>query len=94
MRQEYQNAYLNAVRAMAQNGMTVQLLNGHELRARSGEAEAQSAERYMSQELRRQVAAVCHGTLALSEMSAEQLIKRDQGETKTATTTQRAKTTS
>ncbi|WP_420194218.1 hypothetical protein [Marinobacter sp. GH_1] len=94
MRQEYQNAYLDAVRAMAESGMTVQLLNGRELRARSGEAEAHSSERYMSREFSQQVAAICHGSLALSEMSADQLIKRDQGETKTATTTQRAKTTS
>src|SRR5690606_35854966 len=36
---------------------------------------------------------VCQGLLASSDISAEQLIKRDQGETKT-TTTQRAKTTS
>lgn len=91
MRQDYQTAYLDAVRAMADNGMTVQLLNGRELRARSGEAEAQTSERYMPQEFSRQVAAVCHGSLALSDISAEQLVKRDQGESKTATTTQRAK---
>ena len=94
MGKEYQNAYLDAVRAMAENGMTLRLLDGRELRARSGEADVQISERYMTDEFSRQVATVCHGSLALSEIGAERLVKRDQGETKTRATFLRDKTTS
>lgn len=78
MRQEYQAAYLDAVRDMAASGGSVYLLSGQELRTRSGEVGAGPSERYMPPELRQQVRDLCAGSVAVSDMSAEQLIKRDQ----------------
>ncbi|GGC56955.1 hypothetical protein [Marinobacter halophilus] len=94
MRQEYQTAYLNAVRDITANGGSVYLLNGQELRARSGEAGAGSSERHMPPELRQQVRDLCEGSLAVSDLSAEQLNKRDQKAGSTSHKTLGSKATS
>lgn len=94
MRQEYQTAYLDAVRDIAANSGAVYLLSGQELRARSGEAGAESSDRHMPPALRQQVRALCAGSVAVSDLSAEQLLKRDQKTASASQKTLSSKTTS
>ncbi|MBE0486784.1 hypothetical protein [Marinobacter sp.] len=98
MRQDYQTAYLDAVRNIAAHSAKVYLASGEELRARSGKAAADSQPnsepRYMSAQFRQQLSALCEGSVSLSDISADQLIKRDQASSSTSHQAQGAKTTS
>jgi len=75
MRQDYQAQYRSEVESLATSGFQVFMLSGEALRAR-GSVGSKLSGPAMSVELRKDLADVCCGSLALTDYSAEKLAER------------------
>lgn len=73
MTSNYNQQYLDTVKAMAASGMEVHLVLADSLRAKSGQSGAPS----MPDEVRNPVRQLATSTLELTEFSAEQLVSRN-----------------